>query len=94
MQLSRLAAARDPPLQAFQFALCEQLATTLARVKDAPALACDCLASGVIALSTARAIDGLKIAIGADQFAPGIAAEVSSLLGHISRPTSIPPGRA
>jgi hypothetical protein len=39
----------------------------------------------VIALSTARAIDGLKTAIDADQVAPGIAAEVSSLLGHISR---------
>jgi len=84
VQLSRLAAARHPSLQAFQFALWEQLATTLARVKDEPALARECLASGVIALSTARAIDGQKTAIGADQLAPGIAAEVSSLLGHIS----------
>ena len=89
VQLSRLAAARHPPGHAFEFALCEQLATTLARVKDEPALARECLASGVIALSTARAIDGLKTAIGADQLAPGIACRgLESARPHL---TGLPP---
>ena len=65
VQLSRLAAARHPPLQAFQFALCEQLAATLARVKDEPALARDCFVGGATALSTGHAIDRLRTATGA-----------------------------
>jgi hypothetical protein len=83
VQLSRLAAARHLPLQAFQFALCEQLAVTLARVKDQPALARDCFVGGATALSTGHAIDRLRTATatGADRIAP----EVSSLLGGISR---------
>jgi uncharacterized membrane protein YccC len=85
VQLSRLAAARHPPLQAFQFALCEQLAATLARVKDEPALARDCFVGGTTALSTGHAIDRLRTATGANRLAPGIAPEVSSLLGGISR---------
>jgi hypothetical protein len=35
-------------------------------------------------LSTARAIDGLRIAIGADRLPPAMVASISSLLGHIS----------
>ena len=38
----------------------------------------------MIALSTARAIDGLRTAIGADRLPPAMAAGISSLLGHIS----------
>ena len=83
VELSRLAAARHPPLQAFQFALCEQLAATLALVKNQPALARDCFVGGATALSAGRAIDRLRTATatGADRIAP----QVSSLLGGISR---------
>jgi uncharacterized membrane protein YccC len=84
VQLSRLAAAHYPPVQAFQFALYEQLVTTLARVKDEPALARKCLASGVTALSSGHAIGRLRIAIGVDRLPPAMAADISSLLGHIS----------
>jgi uncharacterized membrane protein YccC len=84
VQLSRLAAAHYPPVQAFQFALYEQLVTTLARVKDEPALARKCLASGVTALSSGHAIGRLRIAIGVDRLRPAMAADISSLLGHIS----------
>ena len=92
VQLSHLA-ARQPSLQAFRFALCEQLAATLARVKDEPGLARDCLVGGATALSTGQAIDRLRTAIGADRLAPGIAAEVSRLLASISR-TCLNPSRA
>jgi uncharacterized membrane protein YccC len=85
VQLSHLAAARHPSAQAFDVALCEWLVTTLARVKDEPALARKCLESGVTALSSGHAIGRLRAAISSDRLAPGIAAEVSSLLGRISR---------
>jgi uncharacterized membrane protein YccC len=85
VQLSRLAAARRPSVQAFDFALCESLVTTLAHVKDEPALARECLESEAIALSSGHAISRLRTAISADRLAPGIAAGVSSLLGRISR---------
>jgi hypothetical protein len=43
------------------------------------------LEGGVTALSSGQAIGRLRAAIGADRLAPKIAAEVSSLLGRISR---------
>ena len=84
VQLSRLAASRRPSVQAFQFALCEWLVTTLARVKDEPVVARECLESGSIALLSGQAIGRLRSVIGAERLAPGIAAGVSSLLGRIS----------
>ena len=84
VQLSRLAAARRPSVQAFQFALCEWLVTTLARVKDEPAVARACLESGSIALLSGQAIGRLRSVISAERLAPGIAACVSSLLGRVS----------
>jgi uncharacterized membrane protein YccC len=85
VQLSRLAGARRPSVQAFQFALCEWLVTTLAHVKDEPVVARECLESGSIAFLSGHAIGRLRSVISADQLAPGIAAGVSSLLGRISR---------
>ena len=85
VQLSRLAAARHPSVQAFQFALCEWLVTTLARVKDEPVVARQCLESGSIALLGGQAIGRLRSVISAERLAPGIVAGVSSLLGRISR---------
>ena len=85
VRLSRLAAARRPPVRAFQFAFCEWFVTTLARVKDEPALARDCFAGGATALSIGHAINRLRTVSGANWLAPPIAAEVSRLLGGISR---------
>jgi uncharacterized membrane protein YccC len=64
IHLSQLAATRRPALSAFDFALCEQLASTLARLKDEPTLARDCLFRGAIGLSSGRAIK--RLAIGVD----------------------------
>ena len=60
VNLSQLAIARNIAFSAFNFALCENLASTLATLKDEPALARDCLLSGEIGLSSAWAIERLQ----------------------------------
>jgi uncharacterized membrane protein YccC len=61
--LSRLASARNAAFSSFDFALCENLSATLARLKEEPALAQDCLLGGEIALSSSWAIERVKTGI-------------------------------
>ena len=49
-----------PALRCYQLALFEQLGTTLARLKDEPTVAHECLTSALAALSAAQAIGRLK----------------------------------
>ena len=74
-----------PALRCYQRALFEQLGATLARVKDEPKLAHECLASALAALSAAQAIGRLKSALDGTVVAPGIAAEGSRLLARLSQ---------
>ncbi len=83
--LSRLAADRQPPVQAFQMALLERLATTLTQVEGEAALAHDCLAGAATAWASAHAIKQLRTASEADRLAPRIADDVASLLGGVSK---------
>jgi uncharacterized membrane protein YccC len=72
-------------LRCYQRALFEQLGATLARVKDEPKVAHECLTSAVAALSVAQAIDRLKSSLDARVVAPAIAAEGSRLLARLSQ---------
>jgi hypothetical protein len=85
VHLSQLAATRRPVFSAFDFALCEQLASTLARLKDEPALARDCLVRGAIGLSSGWAIERLATGTVANRQTAGISAEISRLLAVVSR---------
>jgi uncharacterized membrane protein YccC len=82
VHLSDLAstAPYGPALRCYQRALSEQFGATLARVKDEPKIARDCLASAVSALSAAQAIGRLKSALDGTVLPPGIAAMGSRLL--------------
>ena len=64
-----------PALRCYQRALFEQLGATLARVKDEPKLAHECLTSALAALSAAQAIGRLKSSLDGTVVAPAIAAE-------------------
>jgi uncharacterized membrane protein YccC len=77
------AAPYAPALRCYQRALSQQLGTTLARVKDEPKIARDCLAGTVSALSAAQAIGRLKSAVDGTVLPPGIAAERSRLLARL-----------
>jgi uncharacterized membrane protein YccC len=72
-------------LSCYRRALCEQLGATLARVKDEPKFARECLTSARTALSAAQAIGRLKSSLDAKVVAPGIVAEGSSLLARLSQ---------
>jgi uncharacterized membrane protein YccC len=72
-------------LSCYQSALCEQLGTTLARVKDGPKVAHACLTIALAALSAAQAIGRLKSSLDGTVMAPGIAAEGSRLLSRLSQ---------
>jgi uncharacterized membrane protein YccC len=72
-------------LSCYQRALCEQLGTTLARVKDEPKAAHECLTSARAALSAAQAIGRLRSSLDARVVAPGIVAEGSRLLARLSQ---------
>jgi len=74
-------------LPCYQRALCEQLGTTLARVKDEPKAAHECLTSARAALSAAEAIGRLRSSLDARVVAPGIVAEGSRLLARLSQTT-------
>jgi uncharacterized membrane protein YccC len=75
----------DPALRCYQRALFEQLGTTLARLKDEPKVAQECLTSALAALSAAQAIGRLKSSLNGTVMAPGIAAEGSRLLARLSQ---------
>jgi hypothetical protein len=87
VHLGDLTGARPcgPALRCYQSALLEQFGATLARVKDEPKLARECLASALAALSAAQAIGRLKSALDVAVGAPGIAAEGSRLLARLSQ---------
>jgi len=87
VHLSDLTSARPcgPALPCYQRALFEQLAETLARVKDEPKVARECWASALTALSAAQAIGRLKSSLDGTVVAPAIAAEGSRLLARLSR---------
>jgi uncharacterized membrane protein YccC len=87
VHLSDFASAHPcgPALRCYQLALLEQLAATLARVKEAPRLAHECWAGALAALSAAQAIGRLKSAIDGTMVAPGIVAEGSRLLARLSQ---------
>jgi uncharacterized membrane protein YccC len=72
-------------LSCYQRALCEQLGTTFARVKDEPKAAHECLTSARAALSAAEAIGRLRSSLDARVVAPGIVAEGSRLLARLSQ---------
>jgi uncharacterized membrane protein YccC len=79
-----------PALRCYQFALLEQLGTTLARVKDEPSIAHDCWTSALAALSAAQAIGRLKSALDGTMGAPGIVAAGSRLLARLSQTLRVP----
>ncbi len=74
-----------PALRGYQRALFEQLGTTLARAKDEPKVAHECLVSAVAALSAAQAIGRLKSSLDGRVLPPGIAAKGSRLLVRLSQ---------
>jgi uncharacterized membrane protein YccC len=74
-----------PALRCHQLALLEQLGAALARVKDEPKLARECLTSALTALSAAQAIGRLKISLDGTVVAPGIVAAGARLLGRLSQ---------
>jgi uncharacterized membrane protein YccC len=87
VHLSDLTSAHScaPALRCYQRALFEQLGATLARVRDEPQVAHECLTSAVAALSAAQAIGRLKGALDITVVAPGIAAKGSRLLVRLSQ---------
>jgi uncharacterized membrane protein YccC len=72
-------------LPCYQRALCEQLGTTLALVKDDPKAAHECFTSARAALSAAEAIGRLRSSLDRRVMAPGIVAEGSRLLARLSQ---------
>jgi uncharacterized membrane protein YccC len=86
VHLSHLASACacGQVLRCYQLALFEQLGTTLARLKDEPKLAHECLTSALAALSGAQAIGRLKSSIDGTKITPGIAVEGSRLLARLA----------
>jgi uncharacterized membrane protein YccC len=74
-----------PALRCYQLALFEQLGATLARFKDDPNLAHECLTSALAALSAAQAIGRLKSSLDATMGVSRIVAEGSRLLGRLSQ---------
>ena len=83
--LSRLAGAGRPDARGYERALCEQLWTMLARLKDQPAAAHGCLARAVAGLSAGQAIGRLRAANDAGTLTPAIATKGSGLLDQLSR---------
>ena len=83
--------SKAPALRGYQLALYEQLATTLARVKDDPSAARDCLTSAEAALSVAQAIGRLRSSLESGKLNSGIAGQLLRLLASLSdalrRPT-------
>jgi uncharacterized membrane protein YccC len=81
-----------PALRCYRFALFEQLGATLARLKDEPKLAHECLTSALAALSAAQAIGRLNSSLDTTAAAPGIAAAGSRLLARLSQTLRNPSG--
>jgi uncharacterized membrane protein YccC len=71
-------------LRGYQLALYEQLATTLARLEDAPSAARDCRASAEAALSIAQAIGRLLGSLDSGKLDPKLMRQVARLLARLS----------
>src|SRR6202790_2879442 len=71
-------------LSCYQSALCGQLGTTLARVKDEPRVVRECSESALAALSAAQAVSRLKSSLDRITVAPKIGTEWSRLLARLS----------
>jgi hypothetical protein len=84
VHLSELAATGRPAFSAFHFALCEQLASTLARLKGEPTLARDCLLRGAIGLSSGWAIERLAGEVDTNRQTAGVSGEIAKLLAGFS----------
>ncbi|HTO67214.1 MAG TPA: FUSC family protein, partial [Bradyrhizobium sp.] len=84
VHLGRLATASRPAFSAFDFALCEHVAETLAKIQDEPALARDCLRGGAIGISSGRAIERLRAGMAANRQTTGVSAAISNLLAGFS----------
>jgi uncharacterized membrane protein YccC len=74
-----------PALRGYQRALFEQFGATLARLKEEPKLAQECLTSALTALSAAQAICRLKSSLDVAVVTPAIDAERSRLLARLSQ---------
>jgi hypothetical protein len=87
VHLTDLTGARPcgPTFRCYQRALFEQLGATLARIKDEPKVAHECLTSAIAALSAAQAIGRLKNSLDGRMLPPGIAAKGSRLLIRLSQ---------
>jgi uncharacterized membrane protein YccC len=77
-------------LRCYQRALCEQLGTTLAQVKDDPKAAVECFRNAVTGLSLAQSIGRLRSSLDATVVAAGIVAERSRLLALLSQAVRAP----
>jgi uncharacterized membrane protein YccC len=77
-------------LRSYQRALYEQLGTTLARVRDDPKAAAECLRGAVTGLSLAQSIGRLRSSLDATVVASGIVAERSRLLALLSQAVQAP----
>jgi hypothetical protein len=64
-RLSRFSLARESSLSSFSYALCDQAASTFARVKDESPATQQCYAMTMAALTVARAVDSLRRALDA-----------------------------
>jgi uncharacterized membrane protein YccC len=76
-------------LRRYQIALCEQLGTTLTRVKDEPKMAAACFANAATGLSAAYAINRLRSSCDAAVVAPEVPPGLG-LLGRLARAVQTP----
>ena len=84
INLSQIVDAPQPAFSAFNFALCENLASTIGRLKDEPPLARNCLLAGEIGLSSAWAIERLKTGLALSRQNGAMHDPISKLLARLS----------
>jgi uncharacterized membrane protein YccC len=92
LRLSRFSAARESRLSSFAYALCDQAANAIARVKDESPATQQCYAMTMAALATAYSIDRLKRTLNGT-LPLRIKHEIVMLLGCVSE-TFAAPSRA
>jgi uncharacterized membrane protein YccC len=89
-RLGRACGATPPSAQLDERAIYERLAATVARLKNEPAAARACIAAAITALSTLRAVDGLRTA---GRLSPAMTCGIAGLLAQASL-TFLRPSRA
>jgi uncharacterized membrane protein YccC len=92
-QLSRLSEIRDYTFASYAYGLCDQVATTFARVKEESSTARQCEVMAMTALSTGHAIDRLKKIFEVHRLGACVADEIKTLLSRIPA-TLVNPTRA